>query len=203
MVTKNPDATRAKLIEAGFQEVYEHGFRSASLDAILGRAGVTKGALYHHFPNKQALGYAVVEELIGTAMTDRLLTPLADTDDPITALQEHGLRMTVEQCGDACTLGCPLNNLAQEMSAEDEGFRQRIGAVYQRLQDGVAAALRRGQQAGTVRHDIDADRIAGFYLAVSSGIVGAAKNSQDPGTMRHLVMTGNDFLDTLRALPIS
>ena len=57
MCAKNPDLTRAKLLEAGFQEVYEHGFRSASIDSILARAGVTKGALYHHFSSKQALGY--------------------------------------------------------------------------------------------------------------------------------------------------
>ena len=87
MSAKNPDLTRAKLLEAGFYEVYEHGFRSASIESILTRAGVTKGALYHHFPNKQALGYALVEEIIGEFMTERLLTPLRDTDDPIATLQ--------------------------------------------------------------------------------------------------------------------
>ena len=118
MRTKNPDLTRSKLLEAGFQEVYEHGFRSASVDSILARAGVTKGALYHHFPNKVALGYAIVEELIGEFMADGLLTPLKDTDDPIAALQQHGLDILELRCADACSRGCPLNNLAQEMSGK-------------------------------------------------------------------------------------
>jgi len=202
MVVRNPDLTRAKLLDAGFQEVYEHGFRSASVDSILTKAGVTKGALYHHFPSKKALGYALVEEIIGSFMADRLLTPLHETDDPITALQDHGLRLVEDHCGEACTRGCPLNNLAQEMSGEDEGFRRRIEGVYKRLQDGVAQALRRGQQAGTVRSDIDPDNVAAFYLAASSGIMGAAKSSQDPALMRSLVLTGNDYLETLRALPV-
>jgi AcrR family transcriptional regulator len=202
MSAKNPDLTRSKLLEAGFEEVHEHGFRAASLESILARAGVTKGALYHHFPNKQALGYALVEEVIGDFMADRLLAPLQSTDDPVTALQRQGLEMVDEHAQEACSVGCPLNNLAQEMSFEDEGFRRRIEAVIERLQRGVAASLRRGQEAGTVRRDIDPDAIAAFWLAASSGIMGAAKSSRDPRVMRSLVETGNAFLETLRPLPV-
>ena len=96
----------------------------------------------------------------------------------------------------------PLNNLAQELSNEDEGFRRRVEGVYKRLQDGVARALRRGQEAGTVRSDIDPERIASFYLAASAGIMGAAKTSQDPELMRSLVLTSNEYLEGLRALPV-
>ena len=202
MSAKNPYLTRASLLEAGFQEVYEHGFRSASIESILARAGVTKGALYHHFPNKQALGYALVEEVIGGFVAERWRTPLQDADDPITVLQQLALGVVEEDCDNACTRGCPLNNLAQEMSNEDEGFRQRVEAVYTAWQEGVADALRRGQASGTVRADIDPDRISAFYVAVSSGIMGAAKRSQDPKVMHDLIVTSNEFLETLRALPL-
>ena len=56
-----PEKTRQDLLEAAFEEVWQNGFRAASLDAILVRVGVTKGALYHHFHNKLELGYGVVE----------------------------------------------------------------------------------------------------------------------------------------------
>jgi tetracycline repressor-like protein len=46
---RDPERTRRRLLEAGFREVYERGFQSADLDAVLDRAGVTKGALYYHF----------------------------------------------------------------------------------------------------------------------------------------------------------
>ena len=60
----------------------DRGFQSASLDTILASAGVTKGALYYHFNSKEALGYAVVEEIIapdvprqmGAASTERSRT---------------------------------------------------------------------------------------------------------------------------------
>jgi hypothetical protein len=84
------------------------------------------------------------------------------------------------------------------MSGEDEGFRRRIHAIYEKLQRGVADALRRGQEAGTVRTDIDAEDVASFFLAASSGIMGAAKGSQDKDLMRRLILTANDYLETLR-----
>ena len=61
---RDPQRTRERLLQAASREIYRSGFQSASLDTILASAGVTKGALYYHFKNKQALGYAVVEEVI-------------------------------------------------------------------------------------------------------------------------------------------
>jgi AcrR family transcriptional regulator len=47
---------------------YRNRYRQgASLDTILAATGVTKGALYCHFSSKEALGYAIVEEVIGTS----------------------------------------------------------------------------------------------------------------------------------------
>jgi AcrR family transcriptional regulator len=46
-------------------------FRSADVNAILAAAGVTKGALYHHFENKEALGYAVVDEVIASRTREK------------------------------------------------------------------------------------------------------------------------------------
>ena len=47
---------------AAFREFQQLGFQKADLDRILGQAGVTKGALYHHYESKRGLGYSVVTE---------------------------------------------------------------------------------------------------------------------------------------------
>ena len=48
------------------------------------------------------------------------------------------------------TLGCPLNNLAQEMAPVDEGFRSRIETLYRDWRRGLAKALRQGQHSGSI-----------------------------------------------------
>jgi TetR/AcrR family transcriptional regulator, transcriptional repressor for nem operon len=53
---RDPERTRGRLLKAAFKEMHRSGFRSADLDAISAKAGVTKGALYYHFDDKEALG---------------------------------------------------------------------------------------------------------------------------------------------------
>src|SRR6202012_324723 len=73
---RDPERTRERLVQAAFQEVYRSGFQSAGIDTILAATNVTKGALYHHFESKEALGYAIVEEVIAKLTRDRWLRPL-------------------------------------------------------------------------------------------------------------------------------
>ena len=74
---RDPERTRGRLLQAAFQEIHRSGFRSADLDAILAKAGVTKGALYYHFDNKEALGYAVVDEVIASKVPPKWVQPYA------------------------------------------------------------------------------------------------------------------------------
>src|SRR6202021_3486717 len=83
---RDPQRTRERLLQAAAREIYKSGFQSASLDTILASARVTKGALYHHFKNKEALGYAVVEEIISPHVHSQWVRPLQSVKDPIGAL---------------------------------------------------------------------------------------------------------------------
>src|ERR1700678_4704990 len=84
---RDPERTRERLLRAASREIYRTGFQSASLDTILSSAGVTKGALYHHFENKEALGYAVVEEVISRNVRRTWVQPLLNGKNTI----EHPL----------------------------------------------------------------------------------------------------------------
>src|ERR1700679_2111243 len=110
--SRNPERTRELLLQAACQEIYRSGYRSADLDAILARAGVTKGALYYHFDNKEALGYAVVDEVIAVNLDQKWVQPLRNAQDPIAVLvriiQAESLKAEDVQ------RGCPLLNLSQE-----------------------------------------------------------------------------------------
>src|SRR5450755_4615186 len=83
---RDPERTREQLLQAAFREIYRTGFQSASLDTILASTGVTKGALYYHFKNKEALGYAIVEEVIAPDLRIKWLRPLLMPEDPISTL---------------------------------------------------------------------------------------------------------------------
>ncbi len=176
---RNPDQTRQNLVQAAYWEIYRHGFRSASLDRILAQVGVTKGALYHHFPNKPALGHAVVEEVIRPLIHRIWIEPVERAESPLEALTAIQQAMEGNLSMGACELGCPLNNLAQEMSPVNEGFRKRLDEIFGLWREAIARALRQGQQEARVRSDIDPHRAASFIIAAIEGSIGMAKNTQN------------------------
>jgi TetR/AcrR family transcriptional repressor of nem operon len=75
--------------------------------------------------------------------------------------------------------GCPLVNLAQELSPLDEQFRKRLERIFLDWQEGIALALRRGQSQGSVRRDLVPEETAGFLIAMYEGYTLLAKNAQD------------------------
>jgi TetR/AcrR family transcriptional repressor of nem operon len=200
--TRAPEATREKLLGAAFEEIYRRGFQAASLDTILAQAGVTKGALYHHFPTKAALGYAVVDEVVRGLLLERWLGVLhAQPGDPVTALQGTLRHRAANLTAGEIELGCPLNNLAQEMSPLDEQFRRSVDATFETWREGFAQVLARGQAEGTVRRDVDAKKVATFIVAAVEGSYGLAKSAQSgPMVRANLEMLGM-FLEGLRAPP--
>jgi TetR/AcrR family transcriptional regulator, transcriptional repressor for nem operon len=194
---RNPERTRELLLRAAFREIYRSGFQSASLDAILAAAGVTKGALYHHFDSKEALGYSVVEEIIASDTRGTWVRPLEKGKDPIDALIDIVQGIPVQS--EAIRGGCALNNLAQEMSSLHAGFRKRLAAVFDAWREGVASALREGQTQGRVRRDLSPTESAGLLIAMVEGYASLAKNAQDPRVMKAGIRNIVGWLKSLRA----
>lgn len=195
---RNPDRTRRTILEAAFQEIHRNGFQGMRLDDVVAATGLTKGALYHHFPNKQALGYAVIDDIIREIIRQIWLLPLASSDKPMAEMISFIARLDTLMDGDIVTLGCPMNNLAQEMSPLDEGFRTRLDALYQEWREGIQSALERTQQAGDIRADVDCNKVATFVLAALAGCIGVAKNAQSSEQLQICGAGLIDYLESLR-----
>jgi|SRR6185295_1440733 len=91
------DATRATLIATARRLFGRRGYPDVSIDEIVQAAGLTKGALYHHFRDKQQLFLGVVEQ-IEQAIHERLLAASAQPGDGLTQL-----RAACHAYLDACT----------------------------------------------------------------------------------------------------
>lgn len=180
MQTKQPDLTREKLLQSAFCEIHRQGFQAASIANILQDTGLTKGALYHHFPTKQALGLAVIEEVIKERLEGLIFKPLRESERPVEMLLEIIATIDKKVPSDFVMLGCPLNNLMQEMSPLDELFQERLGGVLGVWQKTVEGALKRGQKQGEIRAEVDYKAAALFVVSAWEGCIGVAKNMQSP-----------------------
>ena len=196
---RDPEGTRQRLLQSAFREVYRYGFQSAGIDTILAATNVTKGALYHHFESKEALGNAIIEEIVAEITRDRWMRPLEQSKDknPVDAL--IGIVQAIPSRPRDVKRGCPLVNLTQEMSQLNEQFRKRLERIFKAWQEGIATALREGQHAGTVRRDLVPEETASFLIAMVEGYEVLAKNAQDAKVWNMGIRNIVSWLGTLRA----
>jgi AcrR family transcriptional regulator len=79
-------ATRAHLVDVATRLFATRGYDSTSIEAVLAESGVSRGSLYHHFPGKDALFWAVLEG-IAARVGRQLEQAEADAPDPVAALR--------------------------------------------------------------------------------------------------------------------
>ncbi len=134
---------------------------------ILREAGVNAGSLYHFFPSKEALLEGVLEQYIRWLRPVVLAPAERATDDPIErvfallAWYREGL------VASACTLGCPIGNLALELGDSNPGACRLIHQNFENWARGVCAWL---QRAGDrLPGEIDRMQLARFVLTTMEG----------------------------------
>ncbi|HUX82230.1 MAG TPA: TetR/AcrR family transcriptional regulator [Halothiobacillus sp.] len=172
------DQNREKILQAAASEIHRCGFQAASIANILADTGLTKGALYHHFPSKQQLGLAVVDEVIHASLEQRMFAPLRTADNPVDTLLDYMQFRGEAMTDEAIKLGCPLNNLTQEMSPLDDDFKGHLNQILQMWQSVIEQALIKGQAQGQIRPDVDCSAAALFIVSAWEGCWGMAKNRQ-------------------------
>jgi AcrR family transcriptional regulator len=197
-VRRVAENTRTKLLQAGFEEIYVRGFQAASVSNILKRTSLTRGAFFHHFPDKQTLGYAVLDEVIEEMIRVQWVVPLSTSTDPLSTIAEEFEKGVQYLAAQPVNLGCPLNNLAQEMSALDQGFHERTSRIFELWVETYASALEGGKIAGVVRADVPASATGLFLVAQIEGVLSLAKTTRDASVLRSGSTTLKTFLESLR-----
>jgi TetR/AcrR family transcriptional regulator, transcriptional repressor for nem operon len=160
--------TREALLMAALEEFAQHGIEAPSLDAICARAGYTRGAFYVHFKDRDELIAAVMERVLKRFMDAMIATGDAALD----------LERTVRTFGNAAAHGfIPLSQSVRsyqllQACARSEVVRLRHVELMREAQRRVGSAVAEGQQAGTVRDDIEPEQLGlllvGLVLATET-----------------------------------
>lgn len=156
----DPIATRARLVEAALELFGTQGFHATSVKAIADEAGLTKGALYHHFASKDELLREIHDEYVDHQLRefDRIV---AEYDDPRTQLEQliHSILASVDRFRRNVTV------FFQERRYLTGEHFEAVKAKRDRLDRGFRDVIDRGMAEGVFREDLDA-------RAVTLGIIG-------------------------------
>lgn len=176
---RDPEKTRSHILNAAFLEIYKRGFNGVGVRDLASKADVTIGAFFHHFPTKNDVAYAIVDEIIHTGILERWITPLAAYKNPLAGILKC-FKNTFEGWPDELVaLGCPLNNLTQELSGSDEAMKAKTQAV---LKDWIAKTrihLQRAKEGGYLRKNVDTQELAEFIVTFQEGTFAMGKAMND------------------------
>lgn len=166
--TDRPDgSSRQELVDAAAEVFAEQGYDAASVDQVIGRAGLSKGTFYFNFASKEDLFLAVIDDRVDRPAREVMeLTAHAPADTPTSADVSAGLAAILSN-------ERPLLMLLQDYwrrAANDEALATR----YRNRQAGLRSALAytleaRHQQTG-VPLTINASRLAEAFIALAQGL---------------------------------
>ncbi len=199
---RDPEKTRSEILRAAYGEVYRRGFRATSVDDILARTGVTKGAFFHHFPSKNDVGYALADEVLREMTLDRWIRPLAAYRNPVKGMERRFRALMQETPDEDLAFGCPLNNLTQEMSPIDPVFRDKLRAILWMWIGATEGQLRRAQADGFVKPGVDVRAAAEFVVMAEEGSAALVKNLTDRRVYRSLYGGFRMFLESISTKPL-
>lgn len=188
-IRKNdPVALRARVLDAAAYSFQANGYGATSMHDVIRAAAVTGGALYHHFPSKKDLALAVIAERVATEVAQTWIATVSDADTGA-----EGIAAVFETTADlldrnGAVQGCPLGNLALELSLADEDLRAAVEHAYRDWRGAIAARLRRDGEAGQAAFaDDDPDGFADVVVAMFTGAMSIAKAEQKTIALRACV----------------
>jgi TetR/AcrR family transcriptional regulator, transcriptional repressor for nem operon len=193
---KQPVQTRAAILKAAGAEFSLNGYAGSGLISIVQRAGLTKGALFHHFPDKRALAAAWITEELSAAMQDLWIKPLADINslDSLRALCRA--RCLDLRPGDATST---LVAMAAETAAVDKVLAAAQESVFSAWRTAIAGLIENGKSASWIHRSIQPATEAAFFVSLFAGFTVTSKCSPDEAARRNCAAALEAYLETLRA----
>jgi len=186
--------TRDKLLDAGYEEIYKHGFQGSSIDAILKACAVPKGSMYHHFKSKKELALAVIDE----RLSPKMHLMLSQSEDNASAIDK--LFFVIDFIGTVPYLlesGCPLSKLIAEMVPLDKDFEEHLIPIRTSLYDILKKMLESGITKREIK-TIDSASLTTFIVACIWGNISLGKGLVSKESYQASTLHLKNYLNSLK-----
>jgi TetR/AcrR family acrAB operon transcriptional repressor len=172
---ERPEPSRKQLMASAIDCFARFGSQGTSIERIARAAGVTKGAIYYHFRDKEDLLFSAVKDRIG-GFEKQVLAEVTPAEDALSSLR---------RVVDACFFHATVSNhrrfiitLMVEALDTNPALSAEFQRILRRMRAFLAGLIRRGQDDGTIRRDVSPEMAA---AVIAGGIIGAeVQHYQDP-----------------------
>ena len=163
-----PEETKQKLINLARRQIVTKGYSATSINSICQEADITKGGFFHHFPSKEALAEATLEQF--WASRKELLDELRSKEtDPIRRVMVNIDFVLSLPKNERNNFGCLLGVLGQEISLTNAYLQKVLAKKFDAWKEAVVADLVEAEKHLRPRQPIDKEGLADYILSVLQG----------------------------------
>ncbi len=189
----DPDGMRRRIVDAAYGAFTVRGYNATAMQELRDVAAVSGGAFSHHFPTKKSLGLAVIRDRIAEAVDVAWIAPVMTASTAIAGIEIAFGRIIAEVERKGSVSGCPLNNLAVELSRQDMELRQEMDRIFQSWRKAIEDKFKADSASGLMR-SIDTAQLAFLVVATYSGAMAMAKSSQSTEPLHACWFELNNYL---------
>ncbi|ANL36285.1 TetR family transcriptional regulator protein [Rhizobium phaseoli] len=176
--TNDPKGVRRRIVDAAYDAFVTQGYLATGMLELREKASVSGGAMAHHFPAKRDLGLAVIRDRVAGAVQQTWIEPLRACEDTPAAIDLIFKDIIAELTQKGGVSGCPLNNMAIEVSQHDAEMRELVSAVFGDWHEALSASFKADVEAKRAQ-SLDPQKTAMLVVAAYSGAMAMAKARQE------------------------
>lgn len=167
---RNPEQTRNLIISKAISIFNKKGYRATSLSDITKATGMTKGAIYGNFDNKDAVAVAsfqyATEKILGELREQIKLAPTAP-------LKLKAILSYYDQYIDNPPIegGCPVINTSVEADDEHPLLRMKVVAMIAMIKDSLKQIIHRGIIEEQINKEVDVELYVNMFYSTIKGAI--------------------------------
>lgn len=175
---RNPLETRDRIISHAMALFNQKGYRATSLSDITKAMGMTKGAIYGNFVNKEEVAMASFDYAVNKVIDDLSRDIKAQPTAPLKlkAILDYYEKYIVKP---PIKGGCPIINTSIEADDDHPNLRLRVVNSITRIRDSLKKIIARGIKEGQLKEGIDVDLYATMFYATVEGAIVMARVEGD------------------------
>jgi len=177
-LARNPEHTRQLIIEKALPIFNTKGYNAASISDITAATGITKGAIYGNFRNKDEVATAAFErgvEIVAEEMAKRVRAEKTAPDKLLSIINFYEEYLKEPPVPG----GCPLLNSSIEADDNLPFLRSRVIRSIALLKDSLMKIINRGILEGQIKREVDTEEFANFFYSTIEGVISVSRIEGD------------------------
>lgn len=194
------EGTRLHIIESAIHLFNTKGYQATSLSDITKATGMTKGAIYGNFVNKDELAVASFEHA-SSIVISRLRERIRKAPDAPSKLKAILLYHQDYLDKPPFAGGCPIINTSVEADDDHPLLRKKTEAVIRMIKDSLIKIINRGIAEGQISHTVNAELFATTFYATITGAIIIARTEENGKKSYELIRDG--LIATIQSISIT